>query len=133
MLACLLKKHSLCKSLLFNWKYKGHPNFLGAKILEPKRTSRELSLCVRIQSKLQLGSTGTGIWDRCTAFLLDLPQILFFLQSHLCLTFRQLPFVVMAMSATPGGCGEAQSSVKWQLCYDVTAKTWWMVSLTSDS
>uniref|UniRef100_A0AAQ4QVC4 Nuclear factor 1 n=1 Tax=Gasterosteus aculeatus aculeatus TaxID=481459 RepID=A0AAQ4QVC4_GASAC len=29
------------------------------------------------------------------------------------------------MSATRG-CAEADSSVKWQLCYDVTAKTWWM-------
>lgn len=36
----------------------------------------------------------------------------------------------MSMSTTTGGCGEADSSVKWQLCYDVTAKTWWMVSLT---
>lgn len=61
----------------------------------------------------------------------DIPQILLFLQSHGCLTFQRLPSVVMAMSATPGGCGEADSSVKWQLCYDVTAKTWWMVSLTS--
>lgn len=36
--------------------------------------------------------------------------------------------VVMAMSSAPGGCSEADSSVKWQLCYDVSAKTWWMVS-----
>lgn len=32
------------------------------------------------------------------------------------------------MSATAGRCQDANSNVKWQLCYDVTAKTWWMVS-----
>lgn len=63
---------------------------------------------------------------------LDLPTILFFLQSRDYLTFWLFFSVVMAMSATPGGCGEADSSVKWQLCYDVTAKTWWMVSVTFD-
>lgn len=30
------------------------------------------------------------------------------------------------MEAT--GTAAAASSVRWQLCYDVTAKTWWMVS-----
>ncbi|XP_034036085.1 nuclear factor 1 C-type isoform X2 [Thalassophryne amazonica] len=28
--------------------------------------------------------------------------------------------------AVPGRCRDADTSVKWQLCYDMTAKTWWM-------
>lgn len=34
------------------------------------------------------------------------------------------------MSATAGGCTDGNSPVKWQLCYDVTARTWWMVSVS---
>lgn len=32
------------------------------------------------------------------------------------------------MSAMAGRCTGADNNVKWQLCYDVTAQTWWMVS-----
>lgn len=32
------------------------------------------------------------------------------------------------MSATAGRCADANSRVRWQLCYDVSAQTWWMVS-----
>lgn len=33
-----------------------------------------------------------------------------------------------SMSASPGRCADANSNLKWQLCYNVRAKTWWMVS-----
>lgn len=38
---------------------------------------------------------------------------------------------LLLMKATDGGMAgkTADSSIKWQLCYDMTARTWWMVSL----
>ncbi len=38
---------------------------------------------------------------------------------------------LLLMKATDGRMAEktADSSIKWQLCYDMTARTWWMVSL----
>lgn len=38
---------------------------------------------------------------------------------------------LLLMKATDGRMAgkTADSSIKWQLCYDMTARTWWMVSL----
>ncbi|CAM2109389.1 unnamed protein product [Caretta caretta] len=39
----------------------------------------------------------------------------------------------MEVTGPPLAGNAAESSVKWQLCYNVTAKTWWMIAMNSQA